>query len=191
MKIVLWVVRLCMAVLVSHNTIGCDTPLWWLKNACPACTYWLEGETGLKFSMLVTMDGNDLLKHVLCKNAEDGGDGNPITTVIETPNSHIVHGDYYLSRESVNQWAWQSDPSGSEDLRLSTTAEDNPCASCWKNMIMDKTSCMWSVFDKTSIFLSLCHHGYPLVVADMVQSGEQYVFFLNFCCGAFSNHSLT
>ncbi|KAF9439989.1 hypothetical protein P691DRAFT_689099 [Macrolepiota fuliginosa MF-IS2] len=31
---------------------------------------------------------------------------------------------------------------------------------------------MWSIFNETRLFLSLCHHGHVLVVADMVKSGE-------------------
>ncbi|KAJ7270354.1 hypothetical protein C8J57DRAFT_1065726, partial [Mycena rebaudengoi] len=38
-----------------------------LKTGCVACTYKLEGEADLIFSMLVTMDGNDLLKRILRK----------------------------------------------------------------------------------------------------------------------------
>ena len=34
------------------------------------------------------------------------------------------------------------------------------------------TSRMWGVFDKTGIFLVLCRHGFVLLVADMVKSGE-------------------
>jgi len=36
----------------------------------------------------------------------------------------------------------------------------------------DITKQMWAIFDETGIFLSLCHHGFALVIADMVQSGE-------------------
>ncbi|KAJ7285530.1 hypothetical protein C8J57DRAFT_1000864, partial [Mycena rebaudengoi] len=36
-----------------------------LKTGCVTCTYKLEGEADLIFSMLVTMDGNDLLKRIL------------------------------------------------------------------------------------------------------------------------------
>jgi hypothetical protein len=34
------------------------------------------------------------------------------------------------------------------------------------------TSRMWGVFDETGIFLALCRHGFVLLVADMVRSGE-------------------
>jgi hypothetical protein len=31
---------------------------------------------------------------------------------------------------------------------------------------------MWGIFDETGIFLALCRHGFVLVLADMVRSGE-------------------
>ncbi|KAJ7800266.1 hypothetical protein B0H14DRAFT_3092678 [Mycena olivaceomarginata] len=49
---------------------------------------------------------------------------------------------------------------------------DNPCADRWKNMIDDVTSKMWGIFDETGIFLALCRHGFVLVIADMIRSGE-------------------
>lgn len=39
-------------------------------------------------------------------------------------------------------------------------------------MIHKLTAGMWGIFDETGIFLALCQHGFVLVVADMVQSGE-------------------
>jgi Kyakuja-Dileera-Zisupton transposase len=48
----------------------------------------------------------------------------------------------------------------------------NPCADRWKNMKDDLTKRMWAIFDETGIFLALCRHGFCLVIADMVQSGE-------------------
>ncbi|KAG6862274.1 hypothetical protein C0991_011533, partial [Blastosporella zonata] len=44
-----------------------DTPQWRLRHACPACTYKLEDEDPLAFNMLFTMDGNDSLKRVICR----------------------------------------------------------------------------------------------------------------------------
>jgi len=39
-------------------------------------------------------------------------------------------------------------------------------------MMSEITAKMWGIFDETGIFLALCHHGFVLVVADMVRSGE-------------------
>ncbi|KAG1810367.1 uncharacterized protein HD556DRAFT_1428439 [Suillus plorans] len=36
-----------------------------------------------------------------------------------------------------------------------------------------KTKKMWGVFDESGIFMVVCHHRFSLVIADIVQSGEQ------------------
>ena len=43
----------------------------------------------------------------------------------------------------------------------------------WKNMKDQHTARMWSVFDETGIFMAVCRHGFSLVIADMVRSGER------------------
>ena len=48
----------------------------------------------------------------------------------------------------------------------------NPCEDRWQNMANDMTSRMWGLFDETGMFVCLCRHGFVLIVADMVQSGE-------------------
>ncbi|KAJ7248761.1 hypothetical protein C8J57DRAFT_1522233 [Mycena rebaudengoi] len=55
---------------------------------------------------------------------------------------------------------------------MDATSEENPCTEWWKNMINDVMSKMWGIFDETGIFLVLCRHGFVLVVADMIKSGE-------------------
>lgn len=44
----------------------------------------------------------------------------------------------------------------------------------------DVTKRMWGIFNEIGIFLALCRHGFALVIADMVKSGELYVFFVPF-----------
>ncbi|SJL17576.1 uncharacterized protein ARMOST_21128 [Armillaria ostoyae] len=60
-----------------RTALGRDTPNWRALNACPSCTYKLEGEKPLRFAMLGTMDGNDSLKRVEKRESEiiddDGG----------------------------------------------------------------------------------------------------------------------
>jgi len=91
----------------------------------------------------------------------------------ECPDFQKAPGDYYLNREQVDKWAKEilleklraADPTDDE-------AEPNPCESRWSNMITEIMARMWGIFDEMGIFLALCHHGFVLVVADMVQSGE-------------------
>lgn len=46
------------------------------------------------------------------------------------------------------------------------------CEERWKNLKEDMTSRMWGIFDETGVFLALCRHGFVLLLADMVRSGE-------------------
>jgi hypothetical protein len=39
-------------------------------------------------------------------------------------------------------------------------------------MSEDITAKMWGIFDETGIFVALCRHGFVLMLADMVKSGE-------------------
>jgi hypothetical protein len=50
--------------------------------------------------------------------------------------------------------------------------EANPCAERWHNMINNMTSKVWGIYDETGVFVALCRHGFVLIVADMVRSGE-------------------
>ncbi|KAJ7851290.1 hypothetical protein B0H14DRAFT_3085820 [Mycena olivaceomarginata] len=153
------------------NALGRDSK-WRLKHACPACMYKLEGEDELIFDMLTTMDGNDSLKRVLRRLPSDGeGDGEPTLGRSKERVDNRDAGDgYYLSRERVDAWAKTR---LAEILPMEAhSGEDNPCADRWKNMVNDVTSKMWGIFDETGVFLALCRHGFVLVIADMIRSGE-------------------
>ncbi|KAJ7445131.1 hypothetical protein B0H11DRAFT_1746932 [Mycena galericulata] len=153
------------------NALGRDSK-WRLRHACPACMYKLEGEDQLIFDMLTTMDGNDSLKRVLRRlRLDNEGDGDPTLGKSRERVDNRDAGDgYYLSRERVDRWAKTR---LAEVLPMqANSADDNPCADRWKNMINDVTSKMWGIFDETGIFLALCRHGFVLVIADMIRSGE-------------------
>ncbi|KAJ7191133.1 hypothetical protein GGX14DRAFT_537905 [Mycena pura] len=149
-------------------------------HACPACMYKLEGEDELIFNMLTTMDGNDSLKRVLRRHPSDGeGDGEPtLGRSKERVDNRDASDGYYLSRERVDAWVktrlGEILPTEAHPVRVFNNVfrllivyqgEDNPCADRWKNM-------MWGIFDETGVFLALCRHGFVLVIADMIRSGE-------------------
>lgn len=139
----------------------------------------LEDEEKLKFSMLYTIDGNDSLKRIQRREAA------PITIDDDASTLHEpVLGDsseskdaceagkgVYLTNEQVNQWSKeilaQLCPEYNED-----ETDDNPCAERWRNMRTELTAKMWGVFHETGLFLALCRHGFVLMLADMVRSGE-------------------
>ncbi|KAJ7071763.1 hypothetical protein B0H15DRAFT_793326 [Mycena belliarum] len=156
------------------KVLGRDST-WRLKHTCPACMYKLEGEDELIFNMLTTMDGNNSLKRVLRREkrtmADDEADEPTLANSSERVDGRDAGDGYFISREKVETWAKtrlaQLLPMEAED-----STEDNPCAERWKNMIHDVTSRMWGIFDETGIFLALCRHGFVLVIADMIRSGE-------------------
>jgi hypothetical protein len=125
------------------------------------------------------MDGNDSLKCILRRKPtpESGEEGDVSRTgeSKELADSRKVGGGYYLSREMVDRWAKkvvedllpESSPSEQENV-----GDPNPCVTRWTNMVNELVARMWGIFDETGIFLALCRHGFVLMVADMVRSGE-------------------
>ncbi|KAG2135775.1 hypothetical protein DEU56DRAFT_737641 [Suillus clintonianus] len=161
------------------EAIGHSNPNWRPMHACPACTYTLKGETALKFRLLYTMDGNDSLKRVLKKLVRDDSDhfdnnnNIPLPQSAELPSTQHVRGDRYLTRDYVDHFAGDSAVDMLSGDEVSSIDLDNPCAARWNNMKDEKTRRMWGVFDESGIFMAVCRHGFSLVIADMVQSGEQ------------------
>lgn len=84
------------------SSLGRADPGWRLRNACAACCYRLVQEPKLKFSMLVAIDGNNSLKRVRSPGSK-GGEAEGVTrkAAIDT---RTIDGDYYLSRNDVDEW---------------------------------------------------------------------------------------
>ncbi|KAG6894602.1 hypothetical protein C0992_005460 [Termitomyces sp. T32_za158] len=74
--------------------LGCDGDNWQVLNACPPCTYQLEGEPPLKFSRMVVVDGNNSLKRVRITGERNIGD-----------DQTFEESDYYLTHEYVDRYA--------------------------------------------------------------------------------------
>ncbi|KAJ6522141.1 hypothetical protein DFH09DRAFT_1424226 [Mycena vulgaris] len=155
------------------HALGRDSS-WRLKHACPACMYKLEGEDQLIFSMLTTMDGNDSLKRVLRREKttmeQEEADDPTLANSKERVDNRDAGDGYFLSREKVDKWA--KSRLGEQLPMAASNAAASPCADRWKNMINDVTSKMWGIFDETGIFLALCRHGFVILLADMIRSGE-------------------
>ena len=178
---------------MTLTTIHCTGSLWRLKNACPACTYTLQGEPELRFSLLYTMDGNDSLKHAVgqAEDADETDETDEASTQCPGKHEELLPGqvltcDWYLTREEVDMFAkdrqvdvdmltevWMTLFDIGNTHSLMQGNEDNPCASRWKNMKDQHTARMWSVFDERGIFMVVCRHGFSLVIADMVRSSER------------------
>ncbi|KAJ6559007.1 hypothetical protein B0H10DRAFT_1846229, partial [Mycena sp. CBHHK59/15] len=142
------------------------------------CTYKLEGGACLIFQMLFTMDGNDSLKRILRRSKlaeeveDEEGNISRAGPSKERTDTRVPPGDYYLGREKVDKWTREVIANLLGDEVNLDDDGDNPCAERWKNMVNGLTAHMWGIFDETGIFLALCRHGFVLLVADMVRSGE-------------------
>ncbi|KAF8808965.1 hypothetical protein BYT27DRAFT_7222762 [Phlegmacium glaucopus] len=148
-----------------------NDPDWRLKHACPPCTYILEGEPKLIFSMLYTVDGNDSLKRIIQR------DPTPIPSATDSLGKSAPTSTKSLEKalnmwihEQVDEWCKEV----MEELVPRYNEEDveNPCTERWKNMKAEVTKRMWGVFEEMGLFLALCRHGFVLLLADMVRSGE-------------------
>ncbi|KAL6300787.1 hypothetical protein BKA93DRAFT_819255 [Sparassis latifolia] len=165
-----------------------DTPNWWVLNACPACTYRLDGEPDCRWDCMFCMDGNNSLKRIAQVGNRSRGDIRVYTD-----------SDYYLPLEFVDKYADevpprvrssssgdkddQSDYDEDFDVDEDGCAEGDPtdgavdgaivpCTDNWKAAAADEKKRMWGIFDETGIFASACPHGFILWVMDMVRSGE-------------------
>ncbi|KAF6751976.1 hypothetical protein DFP72DRAFT_1033987 [Ephemerocybe angulata] len=160
------------------------TGLWRVKNVCPACTYKLEGEDTLLFSILVTMDGNDSLKRIIRRSLEatqvplDDDEMQPTQTQpgasAERNNGRTVDSDgvYYISREQADRQGKEHSGQKGPELAEEEETHSSACAGRWQNMKKEVTEKMWGIFDETGIFLCLCRHGFVIALLDMVRSGE-------------------
>ncbi|KAJ7578621.1 hypothetical protein C8J56DRAFT_1111628, partial [Mycena floridula] len=157
---VLRLVRKRVAIALDRN--GAD---WRLANACPCCLYELENEPQLEYSMFFSMDGNDSLKRLHRRERIVDELGDRLGRTKERFDEREGGGDYFLPRKEVDGWDIHLDPE---------KPVDNEAQGCdqWHNSKESNTRPMWRIYDETGIFLSLCRHGFVLVIADMVQSGE-------------------
>ncbi|KAJ3802985.1 hypothetical protein GGU11DRAFT_849655 [Lentinula aff. detonsa] len=153
--------------------LGRNSSNWRLANACPCCLYHVEGEPELQFRLLGTWDGGNSLKRLRRNEraeAFDQTDPPQLAKSKEYTDTRDAGGDYYLSREEVNQWSKEAIKEMSEGK--AEDSEPNPCAERWKNLSEELTAKMWGVYDETGVFLSLCRHSFVLLIVDMVASGE-------------------
>lgn len=147
-----------------------DTPAWNITNACPACSYEVNDEPPLKFSRIISIDGNDSAKRVIRRGAPDleGTLGN----AVEWKDPRDGRAGIILRPEIVDVYAKDSVAMLGHSNTLGV--EPSPCEERggWQNMVHDEDSKSWAIFDETGIFSCLCRHGCVLVATDMIRSGE-------------------
>ncbi|KAJ7048972.1 hypothetical protein C8F01DRAFT_1003511 [Mycena amicta] len=152
--------------------LGRDGPNWRLKNACPSCTFKVEGETELNPAIFVTVDGNNSLKRF---GRRERIDGEKVPgSMKERLDDRVPSRDYYLPRAVVDEYEKDA---GAELMKgfipdPKYDEEGDGCGDTWQNMKEDVTAKSWGLYEETGIFLSLCRHNFVLKVCDMIRSGE-------------------
>ncbi|KAG1840303.1 hypothetical protein DFJ58DRAFT_718410 [Suillus subalutaceus] len=159
-------IRRVVASLINKS-LRRDSPDWRLKHACPACTYTLTDEEKLHFKILYAMDGNDSLKRILRRSLDDDDDSLGLSSKL--PTGQVLVSDRYLSRNFVEQFA-QDTPC---DTGANSLAE-NSCEGRLEKYGRCETKKLGVFMTKTGVFVAVCRHGFCLLIADMVQSGERY-----------------
>lgn len=64
------------------------------------------------------------------------------------------------------------------------------CVERWRNAGPESRKKMFALFAITGVFVCICRHGHPLVICDMVRSGELCVNSFSGCAVADDTHSV-
>ncbi|KAJ7779311.1 hypothetical protein B0H14DRAFT_2962618 [Mycena olivaceomarginata] len=117
----------------------------------------LEGETPLKLPLITTQDRNNSMERFWRREWEEPylGATALLCASKERKDNRVVPGDFFLPREEGMDVLMRGFEEGAEQ------DEGAGCDEQWENMKED-----------TGIFPALCRHGFMLVIADMVKSGE-------------------
>ncbi|KAF8452808.1 hypothetical protein L210DRAFT_3320488, partial [Boletus edulis BED1] len=148
---------------------------WRLRNECPACFYRLDDEPPLTLDWLISIDGNNSLKH---------WDTTAYGT-IPRDDSQVARSTYWLTKDDVDKFKhevksratasngdinahdddWETEP----DDRTPTKFN---CVDRWRNAKSDIRKKTYSVFQESGIFVATCRHRFVLLACDMIKSRE-------------------
>lgn len=85
-----------------------EDELYEVKNVCPPCMHKLEGEPQLEYSMMVELDGNNSLKHVLRNWFETDASGRRVIVEnIDRETGKELKTPMYLTAEEVNIFQYE------------------------------------------------------------------------------------
>ncbi|KAG8681486.1 hypothetical protein FRC09_017454, partial [Ceratobasidium sp. 395] len=120
------------------QAMGRDSPDWRIKHSCPPCTYKLEDEPALEYSVLVTCDGNDSLKR--CSRAG-------------TADTRVYDSDYYISNSEVERF--KNEVAQSRVKAKDVDTEKSECEKRWKNAGADSRSASLTDFENCETLFSV------------------------------------
>ncbi|KAF8161430.1 hypothetical protein B0H34DRAFT_781939 [Crassisporium funariophilum] len=166
------------------KVLGFCGPDWRVKNACPACSYELDGKPPLTYRQMLAMDANFSLKRM----AYSGRKNNPREFCesnyylrdieIERYAHQVKHQEQgpQLDKDDMEEGVERHEENEGGDPTDGGAAPNIPsssgCAERWKAASADEKKKMWNVFDELGLFALACRHGLILWIADLVRSGE-------------------
>ncbi|KAF8515503.1 hypothetical protein BU17DRAFT_51582, partial [Hysterangium stoloniferum] len=125
-----------------NEALKCDTPHWRVQIACVPCTYIVEDEQPLEFSMQLTVDGNESLKSCEWNHGQKDEQGHMINSPsIECMNSYQIN--FFLA-DDLEGWP------------IDGVEEVTPCVQPWANLTDERKKNQLGLFDETGLFLSVC-----------------------------------
>lgn len=131
--------------------------------------------------MLYTVDGNDSLKRIIHHEQVpelSQKDAKTLGASTEAFDTWVAGCGMYLTHTDVGKWSMEALSRTVPMYNDEDPEDDNPCVEWWCNMKSEITARMWGVFEETGLFLSLCRHGFVLLLTDMIHSSKQYIVIL-------------
>ncbi|KAG1859304.1 hypothetical protein F4604DRAFT_1882800 [Suillus subluteus] len=166
------------------QALGHTGPNWRARNLCPCCHYKVQDEPKLRFPFEIALDGNNSAKFV--DPALRGGR--------ERQDPRNGRSDIWIDEEYVDRFKDEvknarrshrpntsapADIVDPDDPWIYCENEDqdsnepvNVCVDRWRNAAPEARKRMFSVFQKSGIFVAVCRHGFLLSICNMVRSGE-------------------
>ncbi|KAG2158579.1 uncharacterized protein EDB93DRAFT_1237923 [Suillus bovinus] len=153
---------------VEHQVseaLGCNSPNWCVLNACPPCSFKLEGEPPLLYRHMIVFDGNNSLSQMAPLGGRKVGD------------MCTFDSDFFLSRDYLSSSQAPSSQALAYKDALQLQVGENLekwCTENWKAAADEAKKQTWGIFEETGIFTCACCHGMILWIVDMVCSRFKY-----------------
>ncbi|KAF8449178.1 hypothetical protein L210DRAFT_827229, partial [Boletus edulis BED1] len=151
-----------------QKVLGHDGKDWHLQNSCPACCYRLEDELQLDIEWLVSIDGNNSLKH--WDKLSYG--------INKREDSCVAQSDFWITPKEVDRFCYEvkartGRKDDTDDWETEETLDNQfNCVDRWRNAGPEFRKKVLSVFCETGIFIASCRHRFVLVICNMIKSGE-------------------
>ncbi|KJA18878.1 hypothetical protein HYPSUDRAFT_144367, partial [Hypholoma sublateritium FD-334 SS-4] len=160
---------------------------WEHQNICPPCLYRVENELTMRFSMLISMDGNNSLK--LVDSTFQAGtvrdDDHNISSYrwispkeVDIFKDAVKHSSHPAPVSQTTTPLSTPQPGTHAPLAVSSIPESQglPSPSTFPlehaSGVPDALVLMFELFAIAGVFVAVCRHGHVLLVCDMIRSGE-------------------